>query len=117
MFCWSGNTDTGRVRYVPSNDKILIVLGWFVGSSDVSQKFRRSGVPAYVGSSDVSRLTDLEGSLSWSYRTCPVCTTKSQRLVFKSLEGREFRREEVPACVGSFDTSYSLTQLHGFQIC
>ena len=25
-----------------------------------------------VGSSDVSRLTDLEGSLSWSYRTCPV---------------------------------------------
>ena len=59
----------------------IVVLGL------VRQEFRQgSGVPT-------SRtLTNLEGSLSWSYRTCPVCTTRGQRLVFKSLEGREFRR-------------------------
>ena len=32
----------------------LLFSGWFVESSDVSQEFRRSGVPARVGSSDVS---------------------------------------------------------------
>ena len=32
----------------------LLFLGWFVGSSDVSREFRRLGVPARVGSSDVS---------------------------------------------------------------
>ena len=43
--------------------------------------------------------------------------TRSQRLVFKSLEGREFRRElGVPTYVGSSDTSLTLTQLHVFQI-
>ena len=42
--------DTGRVWYVPSHDKIVIVLGL------VRREFRRkSGVPAMVGSFDVSR--------------------------------------------------------------
>ena len=36
--------------------KFLVFSGWFVGSSDVSQEFRRSGVPAIVGSSDVPTL-------------------------------------------------------------
>ena len=57
--------DIGRVRYLPSNGKV-VVLGL------VRREFRRSGVSAMVGSSDVSCLTDLDGSLSWSYRTCPV---------------------------------------------
>ena len=39
--------DTGRVRYLPSSGKI-VVLGL------VRREFRRSGVPARVGSSDVS---------------------------------------------------------------
>ena len=46
--------NTGRVRYVPSHDKILDVLGL------VRREFRWSGVPVIVGSFDVSRLTDLE---------------------------------------------------------
>ena len=58
--------DTRRVRYVPSHDKILIVLGW------VRREFRRESEVSTVGSSDILRLTDLEGSLSWSYRTCSV---------------------------------------------
>ena len=36
----------------PATIKFLLFSGWFVGSSDVSQKFRRSGVPAMVGTSD-----------------------------------------------------------------
>ena len=44
----------------PAMLKYLMFLGWFIGSSDMSQEFRRSGVPAIIGSSDVSRLTDLE---------------------------------------------------------
>ena len=44
----------------------LLFSGWFVGSSDGREFRQGSGVPT-------SRtLTDLEGSLSWSYRTCPV---------------------------------------------
>ena len=35
---------------------IKLFSGWFIGSSDVSQEFRRSGVSAMVGISDVSRL-------------------------------------------------------------
>ena len=58
--------DIGRVRYVPSHDKILDVLGL------VHREFRRSGVPAMVGSSDISCLTDLESSLSWSCWMCSV---------------------------------------------
>ena len=58
--------DTEHVRYVPSNDKILVVLGL------VRREFRRESEVSTVGSSEVLRLTDLEGSLSWSYRTCPV---------------------------------------------
>ena len=50
----------------------LLLSGWFVGSSDVSRKFRRSRVPTMVESSDVLRLTDLDDSLSYSYRTCSV---------------------------------------------
>ena len=44
----------------PATIKFFLFLGWFVRSSDVGQKFRRSRVPALVGSSDISRLTDLE---------------------------------------------------------
>ena len=60
-------------------------------------------------------LTVLEGSLSWSYRTCPVWATRGQRLVFQSLEGREFRRSGVPARVGSSDVSH-FNCLEGFTI-
>ena len=44
----------------------LLFSGWFVGSFDGRESRHGSGVPT-------SRtLTDLEGSLSWSYRTCLV---------------------------------------------
>ena len=33
----------------------LLFSGWFVGSSDVGREFRRSEVPAMVGSSDDSQ--------------------------------------------------------------
>ena len=79
----------------------LLFSGWFVGSSDVSWKFQRSEVPTMAGSSDVLHLTDLDGSLSWSYQTCLVWTTRGQRLVFKCLEGRKFRRESGVPTVGS----------------
>ena len=49
--------DTGHVRYLPSNGNI-VDLGL------VHREFRRPGVPAMVGSFDVSCLTDLESSLS-----------------------------------------------------
>ena len=39
----------------------LLFSGWFVGSSNVSREFRRSGVPARVGSSDVSHFNCLGG--------------------------------------------------------
>ena len=40
----------------------LLFSGWFVGSSDISREFRQGlGVPTSRS------LTDLEGSLSWSY--------------------------------------------------
>ena len=45
--------DTGRVRYLSSHDKILGVLEL------VHREFRRSGLPAIVGNSDVSHLTDI----------------------------------------------------------
>ena len=63
----------------------LLFSGWLVGSSD-GRKFRQGS-----GVLTSRTLTDLEGSLSWSYRTCPVCMTRGQRLVFKGLEGREFQ--------------------------
>ena len=44
----------------PATIKFLMFLGWFVGSSDVSREFRWLRVLAIIGSSDVSRLTDLE---------------------------------------------------------
>ena len=74
----------------------LLFSGWFVGSSDVGREFRQgSRVPTS------NTLTVLEGSLSWSYRACPVWTTKVQRLVFQSLEGREFQRKSGVPTVGS----------------
>ena len=39
----------------------LLFSGWFIGSSDVSREFRRSGVPAWVESSDVSHFNRLGG--------------------------------------------------------
>ena len=80
----------------PATIKFLLFSGWFIGSFDVSWKFQWSGVPTSRA------LTDLESSLSWSYRTCPVWTTRGQRLVFQSLEGREFQRESGVPTVGSF---------------
>ena len=67
-----------------------------------------------VGSSDVSCLIDLESSLSWSYRTCPVWTARGQRLVFKCLEGREFRRELRVSTVGSSGMSRKFRHLAYF---
>ena len=44
----------------PEAEKLLF-SGWFVGSSDVGREFRRSGVPAWVGSSDVAHFDRLGG--------------------------------------------------------
>ena len=90
--------DTGRVRYLPNNGNI-VDLGL------VCREFRHESEVPTVGSSNISCLTDLESSLWWSYRTCLVWKARGQRLVFKCLEGREFRRSEDLACVGSSDTS------------
>ena len=46
FFAGLAGIDTGRVQYLPSNGKV-VVLGL------VHQEFQRSGVPAMVGSSDV----------------------------------------------------------------
>ena len=46
----------------------LLFSGWLVGSSDGRESRHGSGVPMSRTS------TDLEVSLSWSYRTCPVFT-------------------------------------------
>ena len=83
----------------------LLFSGWLVGSSNVGQEFRRSGVPAWVGSSDVSHFNRLGGFtvLVIPDVSGPVWMTRSQRLVFKSLEGREFRRELGVPTVGSSD--------------
>ena len=97
----------------------MLFSGWFVESSDVGREFRLSGVPT-VGSSGKGRefrhltLTVLEGSLSWSYRTCPVWTTRGQRLVFQSLEGQEFRRESGVPTVGSFGMRREFRHLTNF---
>ena len=93
--------------------KFLVFSGWFVGSSNVGREFRRSGVP---GMGREFRRLALQltwrvhcpghtGRVWYSYRTCPVWTTRVQRLVFKCLEGREFRRSEVPTFFGSSDAS------------
>ena len=74
----------------------LLFSGWFVRSSDVGREFRQGS-----GVSTSNTLNNLESSLSWSYWTCPVWTTRGQRLVFQSLEGREFRRESGVPTVGS----------------
>ena len=100
--------DIGRVRYLPSSCKI-VVLGL------LRREFRRrSGVPT-VGSPGMSRefrrlalqhtlrfhCPGHTGRVRYSYRTCPVWTTRGQRLVFQSLEGRDFRRESGVPTVGS----------------
>ena len=64
-----------------------------------------------VGSSDISCLIDLDGSLSWSYRTCPVWMTRGQRLVFKCLESREFRGKLGVPTVGSSGMSREFRHL------
>ena len=89
---------TGRVRYLSSSCK-TVVLGL------VRREFRRrSGVPT-VGSPGIGRefrrvalqLTcrvhcpGHTGHVRYAYRTCPVWMTRSQRLVFKSRDSREFR--------------------------
>ena len=113
-FCWSSNTgcDTGRVWYLPSNGNI-VDLGL------VRREFRRRSEVPTVGSSNVSRLTDLDGSLSWSYRTCSVFIT--------DVSGMDDQRptasfqmpwgSEVPTWAESSDTSQTSTQLLSFQIC
>ena len=47
--CFASLADTGRVRYVPSHDKILIVLGL------VRREFRRESEVPTVGSSGIGR--------------------------------------------------------------
>ena len=44
----------------------LLFSGWFVGSFDGWEFWQWSGVPTSRA------LTNLESSLWWSYRTCPV---------------------------------------------
>ena len=39
----------------------LFFSGWFVGSPDIGREFRRSGILAWVGSSDVSHFNRLGG--------------------------------------------------------
>ena len=90
----------------------LLFSGWFVGSSDVSREFRQSGVPAWVGSSDVSHFNWLGG---FTVLVIPdVSDMHDQRPTasFQKPWG-----SGVLTWVGSSDTSYSLTQLLGFQIC
>ena len=93
----------------------LLFLGWFVESFDVGRESRHgSGVPTSRTS------TNLEGSLSWSYRTCPVWMTKGQQQFLTVLSvgssdvSRKFRWSGVPTCIGSSDTSNILTQLQWF---
>ena len=101
---------TGRVRYLSSSCK-PVVLGL------VRREFRRrSGVPT-VGSPGMGRefrrgalrptwrvhCPGHTGHVRYAYRTCPVWMTRSQRLVFKSREGREFRRKSGVPTVGSSD--------------
>jgi len=112
---------TGRVRYLSSSCKI-VVLGL------VSREFRRrSGVPT-VGSPGMGRefrrvalqLTwrvhcpGHTGHVRYAYRTCPVWMTRSQRLVFKSREGREFRRKSGVPTVGSSDICREFRHLTNF---
>ena len=73
----------------------LLFSGWFVGSSNRREFQQRLGVPTS------RNLTEIEYSLWWSYRSCPVWTTRGQRLVFKYLESREFRRSGVPTVESS----------------
>ena len=104
---------TGRVQYLPSTVKMLF-SSWFMGSSD-DRKFRQwSGVPT------TRNLNNLESSLWWSYRTCPVWMTKGQQQFLNVLSvgssdvSQKFRRSGVPTCIESSDTSNILTRLQWF---
>ena len=112
---------TGRVRYLSSSHEI-VVLGL------VSREFRRrSGVPT-VGSPGMGRefrhgalrptwrvhCPGHTGHVRYAYRTCPVWMTRSQRLVFKSREGREFRRKSGVPTVGSSDICREFRHLTNF---
>ena len=48
------------------------------------------------------------------FGTCLVWTTRGQRLVFKCLEGREFRRESGVPMVGSSDMRREFQHLTNF---
>ena len=83
----------------------LLFSGWFVGSSDIGREFRQGS-----GVSTSRNLNNLESSLWWSYRTCPVFIPDvsgmhDQRPTtsFQSPEGREFRHESGVPTVGSSD--------------
>ena len=56
------------------------------------------------------------GHVQYSYRTCLVWMTRSQRLAFKSLEGREFRRESGVLTVGSSDICLEFRHLTYFNL-
>ena len=106
---------TGRVRYLSSSCKI-VVLGL------VSQEFRRrSGVPT-VGSPGMGR-EFRRVALQQTWRVhCPGHTgrvryswmTRGQRLVFKSRESREFRRKSGVPTVGSSDMCREFRHLTNF---
>ena len=86
----------------------FLFSGWFIGSSDRREFRQRSGV------STSRNLTEIEYSLWWSYRTCPVWTTRGQRLVFKCREGRECRRKSGVPTVGSSDIRREFRHLTHF---
>ena len=121
LICFCRSSNTRRVRYVPSHDKILFVLGL------VRREFRCGSKVPTVGSFGIGRefrrfaLNWLRSSLSWSYRTCPVfyrtcpiCTTRGQLIVFKFAEGREFRHESGVPTVESSSMSREFRHLTYF---
>ena len=75
----------------------LLFSGWFVGSFDVGREFRRLALQLTWR----VHCPGDTGRVRYSYRACPVCTTRGQRLVFQSLEGREFRCESGVPTIGS----------------
>ena len=110
---------TGRVRYLPSNDKIVVLRLVRRESQQWSRVLASRA------------LTNLESSLWWSYQMClvfipdvsgmddqrPTASFQNALRVRSSNVSREFRRSEVPACVGNSDTSQTSIQLLSFQIC
>ena len=77
----------------------LLFSGWFVGSPGMGREFRRLALQLTWR----VHCAGHTGRVRYSYRTCPVWMTRGQRLVFKSREGREFRRESRVPTVRSSD--------------